>query len=376
MNKSFFEGLQGKLSSGLFLRRGRRPKQVDLVRDTQVGVVLGAPSAGGRSAVAFTSAYSFGVGGIASAVRFMPPFTARLNEYYYNIGASTGTPTGPLLIEVREASGVVSASSTVLPGTLLTSENHTPTGSANTFQRVVFTNPPLLETNKLYYIVIGDPAGNATNYYRVWTSASISIGIAGSIVNRLGIVNTTNGYLTNGTFDGGATLHGFMVFNNGMVIGSPHTGGGTPAANTLKRGMLIEPLGLDYEIYGVQIGGSVNISAIEIFAKSQSANDPPLARQTLNDANKNLNNVFFEKPFRMFGDRAYRIVCAYSAGSSSPGQINCNTLGTFPTAANNLYDDRVMSTIQNGSSWQDGSRFGSLMYNMLVLIRRIYDPRG
>ena len=373
MNKSFFEGLQGKLSSGLFLRRGRRPKQVDLVRDTQVGVLLGAPSAGGRSPVAITTAYSFGVSGIAAAVRFMPPFTASLNEYYYTIGSSTGTPTGALLIEVREASG---GSSTLLPGTLLTSENHTPSGSANTFQKVVFTNPPLLEANKLYFIIIGDPAGNATNYYRVWTAASISIGIAGSIVNRLGIVTTTNGYSTNGTLDGGGTLHGFMVFSNGMVIGSPHVGGGTPSSNTLKRGMLIEPLGLDYEIYGVQIGSSTNVSAIEIFAKSQSANNTPLARQTLNDANRNLNNVFFEKPFRMFGDRAYRIVCAYSANSSSPGQINCNTLGTFPTAANNLYDDRVMSTIQNGSSWQDGSRFGSLMYNMLVLIRRIYDPRG
>lgn len=371
MNRSFNEGLQPKLNSGLFLRRSRKPKQVDFGNSPHTGFTIGSFSVGGRSATSLNNAYSFGVSGSVAAIRYMPHFTARLTEFWYCTGSKNGTPTGALTIEVREASGGTSA---LLPATLITSESHTPTAD-NTFQQVKFTNPPLFEINKIYYIIIGDAAGNATNFYRIWSQTELVTFNNQSSLSKFGTITTTNGFATNGT--AGASHMGFLKFDNGVTIGSVITGGGTSGSNTNKRGYLIEPLGLDCEIYGVQVAAGANISGVEVFAKSQGPNDAPLYRQTMTDANRNLGQVYFDRPFRMLADRAYRVVLTYSANSSNPGQVNAVFApGSPPREGANMFDDRVFPCLQNANKWDDSHRLlGVNSYAMIIMMRRIYDPR-
>lgn len=369
MNRGYY-GAQGKINSGLFLRRGRRPKERDFGNTPHTGITIGSFSVGGRSSSSLNNAYSFGVSGSVAAIRYMPHFTARLTEFWYATGAKNGSPTGALTIEVREAS----SNSQVLPGTLMTSESHTPSADT-TFQQVKFTSPPLFEINKIYYIIIGDPAGNATNFYRIWSQTELMTFNNVTGLNKFGTITTTNGFSTNGT--AGASHMGFLKFDNGVTIGSVITGGGTSGSNTNKRGYLIENLGLDYEIYGIQLAATTNISHIEVFAKSQSPNSQPLYRQALNDANRNLGQVYFEQPFRMYGDRQYRVVCAYSANSNSPGQINSLFApGNPPREGANMFDDRVFPCLQNGAAWNDTHRnLGVHSYAMIIMMRRVYDPR-
>lgn len=371
MNRGHFEGFQ-KINGGPYLRRGRMPKAHDISVHPHSAFVIGSFSTGGASASNLNNAYSFGVSGTVTALRYMPHFSAYLNEFWYYTGTRNGTPTGALTIEVREAN----ASSITLPGTLMTSESHTPTAD-NTWQRVVFTTPPYFSINKIYYIIIGDAAGNATNFYRVHTSNfGLPGNYGGSTERRYGTVTTSNGFATSGSgqFSGHV---GLMRFSNGLVIGNVHTTGGTSGNNTNKRGYLIENLEADYEIFGVQISNSGNISGIEVFDKSQSPNQTPMMRQATNTDTANLGICYFEKPFRMRAGKSYRVVLTYSAASSNPGQINATFApGNPPTEGVGLWGDRMFPCLQNGNAWTDTHRnLGVLNYAFVIFVRRVIDPR-
>lgn len=370
----------GKVNSGAYLRRGRLPRIHDQSQNPMNYLVVGTGSAGGSSASNLTDNYVFGTSGTVHALRYMPHFSAYLNEFYYYTGTTQGTPTGNLVVEVREAN----ANSITLPGTLLTSENSTPTAS-NTWHQVVFTTPQFFRANQIYYIIVGNPTGNATNFWRLWQASYNPIENSNlQTSRRYGGVTTSNGFSTSGSGIN-SPIVGLMRFSNGLIIGSVHTSGGTSGTNTLKRGALITNLEADYEIVASAMASTTNISGVEIFGEHQKPDDTPLYRQELNDANRNLGIVYFERPFRMRAGNSYRFVFTYSANSNSPGQINATFRpGTWPASPFNnhsilgagLWGDRMFPTLQSGNSWNTGhGNLGVLSYNFNLHIRRITDPR-
>jgi hypothetical protein len=379
MNRGTYPNF-GEISSGAYLRRGRLPRIHDQAQNPMNYLVVGTGSGGGSSASNLTDNYVFGSSGTVHALRYMPHFSAYLNEFYYYTGTTQGTPTGNLVVEVREAN----ANSITLPGTLLTSENSTPT-AGNTWQQVVFTTPQFFRANQIYYIIVGNPTGNATNYWRLWQNSFNPIENSNlQTSRRYGSVSTSNGFSTSGS-GLNSPIVGLMQFSNGLVIGSVHTTGGTSGNNTNKRGFLFTNLEADYEVVGSAMAATTSISGIEIFAEHQKPNDTPLYRQELNDANRNLGVVYYERPFRMRAGRGYRIVMTYSANSSSPGQIN-STLrpGTWPLNPFNnhsilgagLWGDRMFPTLQSGNNWNTGhGNLGVLSYQINFFMRRITDPR-
>lgn len=372
----------GDINSGAYLRRGRLPRTHDMAQNGMNYLIVGTGSAGGSSSSALNNAYVFGTSGTVTALRYMPHFSAYLNEFYYLTGTTQGTPTGNLVLEVREANN----NSITLPGTLITSENTTPTGG-DTWNRVVFTTPPYFKANTLYYIIIGNPTGNATNFWRVWQTSFNPIENSNMRTSRrYAAVSTSNGFTTSGSGLNSPVI-GLMRFSNGMTIGSIHTTGGTSGTTTQKRGALITNLEADYEIFGAAIQDTTNINGVEIFASTQNPNDTPLYRQELNDANRNLGLVYFERPFRMRAGRSYRFVFTYSAASNAPGQMNAPYRpGVYPTnlfndqvnsiAAAGLWGDRMFPTIQGTNDWFTGhGQLGVFSYHFGLYIRRITDPR-
>lgn len=372
MNRGHFEGY-GKINSGLFLRRGRIPRKMNWNDMPHQGVVLGAYTTGGASAATLTNAYSFGVSGTVAAIRFLATKDCVLTDYYYATANNTGTPTGALTIEVRN-----STATNALPGTLITSQSHTPT--QNAWNRVTFTTPVTMTANTVYYIILGDPAGNATNYYRVWqTNGGYAATLGGGENRWWGQVTTANGFTTQGSLTAAGNV-GILGFADGTYRGLVNNGGGTPGSNTLKRGMYITELESDIEVTGVGVGSGTSWSGVEIFDASQGPRSTPLYRVECNADNRNQFCVYFPTPFRLRAGKSYRIVLTYSANSSSPGQQGAANGSTLPAELGDRFENqggRVFATLETaGGGWSTGIRaLGITHYSMIVLGNRIIDPR-
>lgn len=372
MNRGYY-GAGGKINSGLFLRRGRLPRKHNFTNYPHTGVALGAYSTGGASAATLTTAYSFGVSGSVHAVRFLARKNCTLTEFWYATGANTGTPTGALTIEVRN-----STATNNLPGTLITSESHTPTASS--WNRVVFTTPVVMTANTVYYVIVGDAAGNATNYYRVWQTNGGYAANLGGVENRWwGQVTTANGFTTAGSLTSAGTV-GVMRFSDGTYAGMIHASGGTPGSTTLKRGYYINELEADIEVTGVGVGSGTSWSGVEIFDASQGPRSTPLFRIECGADNRNQFVVYFPTPFRLRAGKSYRIVLTYSANSSSPGQQNlAATTGLSQDIANalSMNGGRAVPTIETAAGgWATGSIACQIShFSMIVLGNRIIDPR-
>ena len=372
MNRGHFEGY-GKINSGLFLRRGRIPRKHNINDMPHQGVVLGAYATGGASAAALTNAYAFGVSGSVAAMRFIATKNCVLTDYYYATANNTGTPTGALTVEVRNASATNN-----LPGSLIISQAHTPT--QNAWNRVTFTTPVAMTANTVYYIIVGDAAGNATNYYRVWqTNGGFAATLGGAENRWWGQVTTANGFATVGSLTAAGNV-GILRFADGTYRGMLNNGGGTPASNTLKRGMYIEELEADIEVSGVSVGTGTSWSGVEIFDASQGPRSTPLYQVSCTADNRNQLVVHFPTPFRLRAGKSYRVVLTFSAASSAPGQQGAANTSTLPIEFGNLFENqggRVFATLETAAGgWSTGLRIlGITHYSMVVLGNRIIDPR-
>jgi hypothetical protein len=338
------------------------------------GVVFGGYSTGGASPATLTTAYSFGVSGSVAAIKFMPQKDCVLTDFWYCTGANTGSPTGALTIEVRN-----STVTNNLPGTLITSQSHTPT--ANSWNRVTFTSSVSMTANTVYYIVVGDAAGNATNYYRVFQTNGGYMGTLGGAENRWwGQVTTANGFATAGTLTVAGTV-GVLGFSDGTFRGMVNCSGGTPGSTTQKRGMYITELETDVEVRGVGVGSTSAWSGVEIFDSSQGPRGTPLYQVSCSTDNRNQSAVWFPRPFVLKAGKSYRVVLTYSANSSSPGQQNLAAT-TIPNEWGNLFEGiqggRCQPTLENTTTngWSTGSRAVAIShYSMVLLGNRIIDPR-
>jgi len=373
MNRGYYDGLQGKINSGLFLRRGKLPRSMNFNDMPHNGVMLGGFSSGGASPATLTTAYSFGVSGSVHAIRYLALNDCVLTDLYYATGANTGTPTGALTIEVRN-----STATNNLPGTLITSQSHTPTASS--WNRATFATPVTMTANTLYYIIIGDAAGNATNYYRVWQNNGGYVGGLGGSENRWwGYITTTNGFSTAGTIIAAGTV-GVLRFSDGTLRGMINGGGGTLASNTLKRGIYVNELECDFAVRGVTVGSAGNWSGVEIFDASQGPQSTPLIRVECTADSRNAPLVYFPKPFVLKSGKNYRIVCTFSANTTAPGVQNL-AVTTLPAEWGNFFEGlqggRVQPTIETaGGGWSTGVRAcGISHYSMIVIGNRIIDPR-
>lgn len=371
MNRGHYE-VNGRTNTGLFLRRGRIPPPHNLFANPHQGNVIGSYSTGSVTPTVLTSAYSFGVSGTLRALRFIMPSTKVLTEIWYATGANTGSPTGALTVELRTSN----ASNALLPGTLVTSESSTPVASS--WNRVVLTTPQQLTINTMYFIVVGDPAGNATNYYRVFDNTGGLAATLGGLESRFWApVNTTNGFATAGTLIAGGHIM-LLKFSDGTWMGMQNSGGGTPSSNTLKRGIYIDNFETDMEIFGMSVGSAASWDGVEIFGGNQAPNSSPLYRQTVTADNRALLFCYFERPFRMRVGTSYRAVMTFSAASSAPGQIGTANFASSPDPTAGMpWGTKLQATIAtSGNVWQTGNKtLGLSQYAILLMVRRVLDPR-
>jgi hypothetical protein len=373
MNRGYFE-VNGRTNTGLFLRRGRIPPPHILTSTPHIGNIIGNYSIGGVSPSTLTTAYVYGTSGTVRALRFMQDRDKQLlTEIWYATGANTGTPTGALTIELRAADATAP---TLKAGTLITSQSHTPT--QNSWNRVVLTTPQQLSINTIYYVVIGDAAGNATNYYRMYDNTGGVLNALGGVESRFWApINTTNGFSTNGTLiNGGMCM--ILGFADGSYRGMLHAGGGTPASNSLKRGYYLSNFETDIVLEGISVGTSTNWNGIEIFGGDQAPFQTPLYSEVMNADNRGLLLGYLNQPFRMRVGNAYRVVMTFSGNSTSPGQIGvANATTAFPANVGWAWGCRADPTIATTSNaWSTGAKtLGITNYGMLLMVRRVMDPR-
>jgi hypothetical protein len=372
MNRGYYRGI-GKINSGAFLRRGRIPRRMNYNDMPHQGVVLGAYATGGASAANLTNAYSFGVSGTVAAIKYTATKNCVLTDFWFCTGANNGTPTGNLTIEVRN-----STATNNLPGTLITSESYLPTQSA--WNKVSFASPVSMVANTTYYIIVGDPAGNVTNYYRVWQSTGGYAATLGGVENRWwGQITTANGFATVGGLTTAGTV-AVLRFADGTYRGMYHSGGGTISPSTLKRGIYVNELECDYEITGVGLGSTTSWSGVEVFDGNQGPNSTPMYRFDVTADNRNNLIAYFPQPFLMRAGKNYRVVLTWSASTSSPGAqtIPIQSIpAEWPSSLDGLNGGRAKPTIDNGNGgWSTGVLATAFHhYGMVILGNRILDPR-
>lgn len=371
MNRGYF-GQHGRTNTGIFLRRGRIPPPHIISATPHYGYAIGSFSTGGTTPLGLTTAYSFGVSGQVRALRFISQRDQILTRLWYATGSNTGTPTGALTVEVR---GANAANPGLLPGTLLATESSTPT--ANSWNLVNLTTPLQLTANTIYFVIVGDAAGNATNYYRVWDNTGGNVGTLGQGEQRFWApINTSNGFSTAGNILTGGMVS-ILGFADGTTYGMIQGGGGTPASNTFQRGYYLSNFETDIELYGMVVGSSTNWNAISIYGGDQGPNQSPLYTESMTADNRALVFGYLRRPFRLRVGNAYRVVMGFSGASSSPGQNVAVNSSTVPVDNVGLtWGCLAIPTLATANGWTTGYKdLGITNYGMVLLVRRVMDPR-
>lgn len=315
---------------------------------------------GGVGTVSLNTAYTFGSAGVCRGYRWCSPVTDYLTDFYLYVNSKTGSP-GALTIEVRD----VSASSALLPGTLLTSDTFTPTTTA-LWYRTAFTTPQLLTQGKHYFIVVGDAAGSAGNFWVILTS-----GVTASETrdNNWLHVTSTGGFASAGT--AGNMAHGGIRYRSGLTIGNVVSGSGSPFT-AQPRGIKVLGTEVDVIIFGAMIASTASVVKFQLFKGDAGPNSTPEFEVTW-DATAILVGSTMFPPYRLKAGQVYRAVITSSAASGAPGQWNCNGLAaplTYPElAAMTPEMGRIMGTVgTSNNGWTDGY---DVIYRVSLLVREV-----
>lgn len=315
---------------------------------------------GGVGVLSLNTAFTFGSAGVCRGYRWCSPVTDYLTDFYLLVIGKTGSP-GALTLQVRD----VSASSALLPGTLLTSDTFTPTTTA-IWYRVSFTTPQLLTQGKHYFIVVGDAAGSAGNFWQILTSGVTN---SESRESNWLHVASTGGFASAGT--AGNMAHGGIRYASGLVIGNAVSGSGTPGGTT-PRGIKILGLETDVVIFGAIIATTTSVVKFQLFKGDAGPNSTPEFEVTW-DATAILVGSTMFPPYRLKAGQVYRAVVTVSGASSAPGQWNCNSMAIplqYPEMAAMLPEmGRIMGTIGTANNgWTDTY---DTIYRLSLLVREV-----
>lgn len=306
---------------------------------------LGESSAAAATNTALNTAYAYGVGGVARAVRFHAPESATLTDAYFYCQAQTGSP-GALTVELR---GMKSANANTPDTAALATTTVTPGGAGQWF-KATFASPYTLTAGAPYFVCIGDPAGSGSH---CWT-ITMGGGMLDTDIQSRTVMpgsTTSDGWATNGSALAATPTPAVRI--GGVVYGAVYTGTNTTSSNQLKRGLRIGPFPFDAEVCGLRLNTWTSVSGLSIFAEGDGPGDTPLHAISISADDITAAAKQFT-PVWLLRDTVYRAVTTYSANSAAPGGLQSLDL----TRYTELYDlllfgGRCRGTIESGGAWAD-----------------------
>jgi hypothetical protein len=274
--------------------------------------------------LALDSAYTAGSAGDAFGTRIILTSTLTLNNIYFYLNAFTGTPANvnDLNWEIRTTTGNVP--DTTAPG-LVASGTKDPSSATGWINISGLSQS--LTSNTIYWIIVADADGNATDFATVGTQGLF--GPYQYVENYwdLSLATTANGFSSQSTPISSGLL--VCVFDGGITHGWPYTGTATSANTTNRRGLYIDGLTEASGYWGAISfsAGSANFSGVELLAAATIPGGTPINTAsifTLDQAGVR-NGAVLSSPYTLEKSTPYRFVFTYSAAATHPGKVNIGT---------------------------------------------------
>jgi hypothetical protein len=312
---------------------------MDLLVPTKTGLALG-------------SVYVYATSGAAWGYRFISPVSSNLNDVYFFVSATAGTP-GVTTVELRNnISGTVNKPGTTLHATQTVS----PGTTANKWIKCTFGTPYSCVQGNEYWIVIGDAGWTTGNTATVVVKGGFA-NYAGDTASARTITGytTADGFTTAGSSQTSAGSS-VLKFADGTIIGAPYTTNAAHGSSALERGLKI--VGLTEKL--VVIGAIYNVvgnlaTTFRIYSGATAPGGTTGFAKTLSTGEKDAGCVMFA-PFTLLKDTIYRVTL--SAGATTltcPGYYQIEDFAT----STDLTDcspggGRMHETIDNGAGgWTD-----------------------
>lgn len=320
-----------------------------------------------RAVNLLNTAYTFGSAGTATGWGFVCPVSADLTEMYFYQTAQAGAAGANVTVEIR-------SDTSDRPGATLHATQTIARVGGQKWNHVTFSSPFTMTAGTIYHVSIHNSDGTpGTNTITVLCTMSVQSGAGAGYWDMSGANRayfpeheTTNGW-SSATFPTGVTV-GILKFSDGTIIGNPYTTGGASwTSNTRERGLLINSLPFDCEIYNVGVTSfTANYSGIKVYRDNTAPGGSTIAT-----ASQNNLGPTFTPPLVLTRNTKYRITTTFSVASTQPTYAQIDDYAAFPTdlQAVSYMQGKIMGTVDDGAGgWTD---FPDRMPNMILGIRRI-----
>jgi hypothetical protein len=285
------------------------------------------------------SNYSFGVGGDAVSWRYVRAVTKTLDSWFYRINTISGSP-GALTVEIREDDGAG------LPGaTVALSTTDTPSGTLG-WNEITGLSVSLT-AGTTYWFILGDAAGGVSDNYRVNTITNWQVNR--QIPAQFYMAATTTNGFTSITPSANSPVS-VLAFSDSTSWGAPIVGSANPTSNTSQRGLYMDGMNVDFDLFGVLVGDTnINtFSEVQIWKGVSGPSGTPFATSSneLLTTSSNIIGVYFTKSFpRLVANNAHRIVVEWSsANGTTPERLQIGTV-------NGGGSSRLTRAFPGGGKW-------------------------
>lgn len=277
--------------------------------------MLGPVNPGSRTAYALDSAFTLGSAGKCMGVRFVAPATTTISYAMFFVTAAPASAHNLSVVACAYGVNGTRAGSALTNGTVSVSGGTT----AGVWLKATFSTPPNITEGEVYWIVIGDPSGAASNY-------SVVSRASGSAITKQISFTSSDGFATNGT-SVSTPFSGVVAFGDGSFLGNSVSASAVNHTNnTLERGIKVL-FDVDTYVYGVTNSAVIlppATGSIKIYVDGEAPGGTIYSgfnagvALPINDNASGISDILFS-PCLLQGGVAYRVVYAYAANSTFPG---------------------------------------------------------
>lgn len=319
------------------------------------GIGLGYITSATRTAFALDTAFTLGSAGKCVAFRFVAPATTTVTDFLFFLSAA---PAGAHDLSVN----LCAYSASLQPGAAVTNGTATVSGgtTANKWIKVTFGTPPSITAGTVYFLVVGDPSGAASNYsiLTIGTHQGLT-GIApNSGAGQWRSVSSADGFATTG-----ATVSvmapACIAFGDGTYMGMPYTlTPTTDASAAVERGWLITP---DEDItISYMVAATMPTGSMKVYESGQNPGGTVFAGFNGGSAFSIPASAVAIGAVRfpvcaLVGGAQYRVVIDPTGATTSPGytQIEDDTTHSAILEACGFPGISMQHTEESGGAWVD-----------------------
>lgn len=296
-------------------------------------IIGGFGLAGSNTGFALNSDYTLGTGGACVGVRFHAPQGGVHLHYAYFFLHEADAEGQNLTCDLANY-----GASTTRAGTSIRAVTSAGGTAANKWIKFDFTAySDTLTANEIYWVVVGDAAGNGDGY-QIRTRNSSHATTASSAIAGTGpmyaMYTSTAGFTGNGTAPS-YPVSFMLVFSDGTTIGHPYTQSATDTSATTERGLKIYGLTNSISIAGfVTTQQNTNVNTIQMYSGTTAPGGTVWAgfnggSALTPTANQKANGVFlFPSVVTLEKDTVYRLTYTFSSAGNYPGYNECEDAAT------------------------------------------------